>query len=248
MNNGSKLKSGWLAILNNEKQMLSSTGNVKNVNRVRTIMHCHANSKVWKGSMAIQSAVKLRKMSKQSTIFVLVSLNSSVIIFYHMNKSLCSRQSGIPASETLAADFKSAKVDGVQTLKQFLEECVYSTEKSLYDQVPRSKRLHFSIQEVKKVENDKLKWKTEQMDPKYLASVLHLVDQGGSLKFEQVRFAASCNTRNFVPLQCQWHNAKGSEKQVTWKIYKDIDTRSWYIHNDCRYGPNMAYGCSKHRR
>jgi len=37
MNKGSKLKSGWLAILNNEKQVLSNNRNVNNVNRVRAI-------------------------------------------------------------------------------------------------------------------------------------------------------------------------------------------------------------------
>ena len=83
----------------------------------------------------------------------------------------------------LAADFKSAKVDGVQTLQQFLEKRVYSKEKSLYDWVPRNKHLNFSIQEVKKVENDELKGLTEQIEPKALASILHLIEQDGSLKF-----------------------------------------------------------------
>ena len=99
--------------------------------------------------MRIQRVLKLRKMSKQSKIFVLVNSEFKCDPFDKINKSLYSLQSGIPASETLSADFKSANVDGVQTLKLFLEERVYSKEKSLYDRVPRSKRLNFSIQEVK---------------------------------------------------------------------------------------------------
>ena len=43
MNKGSKLKSGWLAILNNEKQLLSNTRNVNNINRIRRAVHHHAN-------------------------------------------------------------------------------------------------------------------------------------------------------------------------------------------------------------
>ena len=46
------------------------------------------------------------------------------------------------------------------------------------------KRLNFSIQEVKKVENCTLKGKTEQMETK-APSVLYLVEHSGSLKFEQ---------------------------------------------------------------
>ena len=76
------------------------------------------------------------------------------------------------------------------------------------------------------------------METKVLASVLHLVEQDGFLKFEQV--LQHHVTQETVPLQCQWHNAKGSEKQVTWETYNNIDTRSWYIHNDCRYGPHMG--------
>jgi len=49
MNKGSKLKSGWLAILNNEKQLLSNTRNVNNINRVRRAVHQHANRKRQEG-------------------------------------------------------------------------------------------------------------------------------------------------------------------------------------------------------
>lgn len=44
INKGSKLKSGWLAILKNEKQLLSNTRNVNNINRIRACVH-HANHK-----------------------------------------------------------------------------------------------------------------------------------------------------------------------------------------------------------
>ena len=50
----------------------------------------------------------------------------------------------------IAANFKLANVDGIQTLKLFLEERVYSKEKSLYDRVLHNKRLNVLIQEVKK--------------------------------------------------------------------------------------------------
>lgn len=45
MNIGPKLKCGWLAILKNEKQLLSNTRNVKNVNRIRVCVHRHVKHK-----------------------------------------------------------------------------------------------------------------------------------------------------------------------------------------------------------
>jgi len=53
MNKGSKLKSDWLAILNNDKQLLSNIRNVNNVNRMRRAVHQHANRKrLWKAQHA----------------------------------------------------------------------------------------------------------------------------------------------------------------------------------------------------
>ena len=46
------------------------------------------------------------------------------------NISLYSLQSSMQASDTLAADFESAKDDGVQKLKQFLEKKVFTKDKS----------------------------------------------------------------------------------------------------------------------
>lgn len=62
MNKGSKLKSGWLAILNNEKQLHSNTRNVNNVNQVRTTVHRHAKRKKQvKGKHADCSSSKMKK-------------------------------------------------------------------------------------------------------------------------------------------------------------------------------------------
>ena len=62
MNKGSKPKSGWLAILNNEKQLLSNTWNVNNINRVRSAVHQHANCmKQGKGKHADCSSSKIMK-------------------------------------------------------------------------------------------------------------------------------------------------------------------------------------------
>ena len=45
MNKESKLKNGWLAILSNEKQLLTNTLNVNNINRLRNTVHKHAGGR-----------------------------------------------------------------------------------------------------------------------------------------------------------------------------------------------------------
>ena len=65
MNKGSKLKSGWLAILNNEKQLLSNTHNLSNKNRVTASVHCHADhKKPGNRKHADYSSSKMKNMSK----------------------------------------------------------------------------------------------------------------------------------------------------------------------------------------
>jgi hypothetical protein len=99
--------------------------------------------------------------------------------FYHTNQTLRSLQSGISASEVLAADLKSTK--------EFLKERVYSKTKSLNDRVPHSNRQNFATQELKKADSgESLKGKTEEMESKAMASVLGLVKESGALKLEDV--------------------------------------------------------------
>ena len=98
MNKGSKLKLGWLAIHNNEKQMSSSIRNVNNVNRVRTITHRHANSKQSikrKHADSTRSNIKTDEQAVQDLCACITEFNCDSL--KQMNKSLCSLQSVIPA-------------------------------------------------------------------------------------------------------------------------------------------------------
>ena len=134
MNKGSKLKSGWLAILNNEKQLLSNTRNVNNVNRVRASVHRHADSKKQaKGKHADSSSSKMKKDEQAIQDMNACLTEFKCNPFYHTNQTLRSLQSGILASEVLAADLKSAKEDGTSKVKEFLKEREYSNTKSLND-------------------------------------------------------------------------------------------------------------------
>ena len=45
MNKGSKLKSGWLSILKNEKKLLVHSNNCNNIACTYSAVHCHIDAK-----------------------------------------------------------------------------------------------------------------------------------------------------------------------------------------------------------
>ena len=186
MNKGSKLKAGWLAILSNEKQLLSNIRNVNYINRVRTRIHYLADHKKRNKPHEDSLPSKMKKdeqaIQDLSECFYEFECNP----FDHTNQILRSLQSGMMASKELAEDLKSAKEDGETKLEELLNERVYSKIKSLYDRVPRSKRQNFATQEITKADRECLKGKTEEMDSKAMSSVLELVEKSDALKLEDV--------------------------------------------------------------
>ena len=58
--------------------------------------------------------------------------------------TLRTLQSGIPASDKLIPDLKSAYADGEAKLMKILEEHVFTKIKSLFDSEPNNKRLPFA--------------------------------------------------------------------------------------------------------
>lgn len=86
----------------------------------------------------------------------------------------------------LVADLKSAKVDGMKKIGEFLRDRVYFKVKSLKDRVPKNRCQNFTTDEVKKADNNIVKGKTEEMETKAMASVLDLIEERDSFKLEQV--------------------------------------------------------------
>ena len=67
MNKGSKLKSGWLCILQKEKQLLSDIQNVNNINPIRAAAHRRVKEKKKKQTHAESSAhnIKINEQAVQ---------------------------------------------------------------------------------------------------------------------------------------------------------------------------------------
>ena len=151
MNKGSKLKSGWLAILKNAKQLLSNTRNANNINRIRACVHRHANHKKQGSRKHADCSPSKMKIDEQAVHDISACLTEFLCdSFDQSDQTLRSLQSGSQASAALCADLKSAKPDGEWKVEEFLNERVYSKTKSLNARIPRSKRGNFATQQIEK--------------------------------------------------------------------------------------------------
>ena len=90
----------------------------------------------------------------------------------------------------------SAKTDGEQMVKEFLDERVFTKTKSLNDKIPRSSRLNFDNQEVKDVKGAAMKGKVQEMERDALIRCLITQSKG----------------RMPSHLQCEWNDEKNTEK------------------------------------
>ena len=105
--------------------------------------------------------------------------------------ALRTLQSAIPATPELIRDFKKAKQDRETQLKVFMDERIYSKEKSNHDHIKRNSRLTFAKFPLRKVSGEALKMKQGEMESRALASVVNLVDVSGLLLPELMKHRVS---------------------------------------------------------
>ena len=136
---GSKLKQGWLNLLNNEKQLFSTTRNVNNISRIRsTIKH---NPK--KKHIECQSSrMKKDERAVQDIETCLEEFDTKT--FEASNPVLRTLQSTIAASNEPIADLKKAISERDEQIISFLNERVYSKTSSIRETIPKNKMIKFS--------------------------------------------------------------------------------------------------------
>ena len=157
MNKGSKLKSGWLSILKNEKQLLVHSRNVNNVARIRAAHNSSAKRKStqWKHSECKPKRLKVDEECVKNISECLMEYGSHP--FDKSNQELRTLQSGLPASKELTADFKSANHDGERKLEVLLNERVFSKQKSLHARIKRMNRKTFASAKTKVTKSKQVK-------------------------------------------------------------------------------------------
>ena len=175
MNKGSKMKSGWLSILQNEKQLFVHSKNVNNVSRIRAAHNTLANRNTSKRKH-VECGPKRMREDEQCVQDLLACMHEfDSFPFDPSSPTLRTLQSAMPASEELAADLTSAHATGEERLIKFLRERVFSKITSLHAPVPLNKRLTFAKMPVK--EGDKLIARAADMEQSALKAVIDLVEE-----------------------------------------------------------------------
>ena len=187
MNKGSKLKSGWIAILKNEKQLLSHTRNANNVNRLRTKIHNDANMKQRNKTPHVDCTPRQIELDEQAMQDILQCITEfDCNPFDDKDQTLRSLQSGLPASTSLVDDFSTAKADGAAKLETFLNERVYSKAIPFYATVTRSKRKNFETQIIETTGDESSSKKVQDMERQALACIVNLVEESGGVDLEEI--------------------------------------------------------------
>ncbi len=176
MNKGSKMKSGWLSILQNEKQLLVHSRNVNNVAQIRAAHNALANRKEIERKHKECSSKRMRE-DEQCVQDLIACLNEfDSFPFDPASLTLRTLQSAMPASDNLIVDFNSAHAAGEKKLTSFLEERVFSKCTSLHARVPLNKRLTFAKGACMEKSKEDLKVRAAKMKQNALKAVIDLVE------------------------------------------------------------------------
>ena len=186
MNKGSKLKSGWLSILKNEKQLLVHSRNCNNIGCIRTVVHDHINKK--KGAHKHSESMPLRLKCDEQVIQDLSHCINEFECFPFdpAFPTLRTLQSAVPASRKLIEDLKSAYIDGEAKLLEFLDERVFSKLKSLFEPVPKNRRVTFAKEEKGTSKSPKDKIVAHVMESQGLASIIEIVEKSGLVDLNEI--------------------------------------------------------------
>lgn len=170
------MKSGWLSILKNEKQLLVHSRNVNNVAQIRAAHNTLANRKEHKKKHTECSSKRIQQ-DEQCVQNLVASLDEfDSFPFKLASLTLRTLQSAMPATDELVADFNSAQAAGELKLTGFLRERVFSKNTSLYAPVPLSKRWTFAKGPGKEKTGVDIKVRAAEMERKAFNAVIDLVE------------------------------------------------------------------------
>ena len=176
MNKGSKMKSGWLSILQNEKQLLVHSRNVNNVAQIRAAHNALANRKEAKRKHKDCGPKRMQEDEQcvQNLVACLHEFDS--FPFNPASTTLRTLQSAMPAPDELTVDFHSAHAAGEEKLTRFLEDRVFSKQTSIHARVPLSNRLTFNKGPCTEKPREELKARAAEMEQNALKAVIDLVE------------------------------------------------------------------------
>ena len=142
MNLDSKLKQGWLQLLQNDTQLFCSIRNVNNVARVKSALknnlNCHRRHR--KHIECQPARMKKDEQAVQDLLLCLDDFDANP--FDDSAPELRSLQSGVTASSEVLQDLQNALEDGEIQAYEILEKRVISKELSLKATIRKNKKLN----------------------------------------------------------------------------------------------------------
>ena len=179
MNLNSKLKQGWLQLLQNDKQLFCTTRNANNVARVKQNMKTYLNAHRRSQSHVECQPARLVKDERAVQELLTCMEEFEADPFDDSMPHLRSLQSGIPASSDVLIDLKEALSEGKTQAKEILEKRVFSKTLNLKDRLAKNKRLNLATTPVQTTSS---KSSIDQMEKCGLAALLSLADNVFSLE------------------------------------------------------------------
>jgi len=207
MNLNSKLKQGWLQLLQNEKQLFTTTTNANNIARVKSIVNANLNcQRLNRKHVECQPArMKKDEQAVQDLQTCIQDFNADP--FDISSPTLRSLQSGLIASPELVHDFKTALLDGQTQVETFLQERVFNKDKPLSATIHRNKRRNFATEQIATLSG--VPMQVAQMEKSGLAALLALVEESEIIDLETA--LNRCVTEECLPL----YNVDGSMRKTS---------------------------------
>jgi hypothetical protein len=182
MNLNSKLKQGWIQLLQNEKQLFSTIRNANNVARVKsTVKQSLKCQRRHRKHVECQPArMKKDEQAVQDLLACMTDFEAEP--FDISSPILRSLQSGLVASPELVHDLKTALPDGQAQVETFLQERVFAKIKPLTATIHRNKRRNFTGEMVCTPSGAHMK--VAHMERSGLAALVDLAEGSGMIQLE----------------------------------------------------------------
>ena len=182
MNLNSKLKQGWLQLLQNEKQLFSTTRNVNNVARVKATVNQNLKCQRRHRKHVECQPARMKKDEQAVQDLQTCLKDFDAEPFDISSPTLRSLQSGLVASPQLVHDLKTALSDGQAQVETFLHERVFTKIKPLTTTLHRNKRRNFTTEQI--CASSCSPMKVAQMERSGLAALVELVEGSGLIQLE----------------------------------------------------------------
>ena len=183
MNLNSKLKQGWLHILQNDKQLFSTTRNANNVARVKAAVKRTLKCKPRHRKHVECQPARMKKDEQAIQDLQACITEFDANPFDESKPTLRTLQSGLIASSELILDLKMALEVGQRQAETLLQKRVFTKTQNLSATIHKNKRRNFSHENISAQSDVPIK--VAQMEKSGLAALLDLAEGSGIIQLDE---------------------------------------------------------------